>query len=93
MSAIGFEIPVDIRRIVAGLERFVRAEVLPRHEKHAGLLDDPRKRYTPDGRYVPAVVDKSSSRWRDLERAAIPDGQRDDLTPERGSERPEPAWT
>jgi len=57
VSAIGFEIPVDIRRIVAGLERFVRAEVLPRHEKHAGLLDDPRKRYTPDGRYVPAVVD------------------------------------
>lgn len=57
MTAIGFEIPAEITRIVAGLERFVQAEVVTRHEKHAGLLDDPRQRYAPDGRYVPAVVD------------------------------------
>jgi len=49
--------PDEITRIVTGLERFVRSEVVTRHEKHAALLDDPRRRYGPDGRYVPAVVD------------------------------------
>ena len=44
MTAIGFEIPADITRIVAGLTQFVRAEVVTRHEKHAALLDDPRQR-------------------------------------------------
>jgi alkylation response protein AidB-like acyl-CoA dehydrogenase len=57
VTAIGFEIPADITRIVAGLTQFVRAEVVTRHEKHAALLDDPRQRYAPDGRYVPAAVD------------------------------------
>lgn len=57
MTAIGFPIPEDITRIVAGLTRFVRSEVVTRHEKHAALLEDPRRRYGPDGRYVPAVVD------------------------------------
>ena len=56
MTAIGFEIPADIARIVAGLERFVHAEVVARHAKHAALLDDPRQRYGPDGRFVPAGV-------------------------------------
>jgi acyl-CoA dehydrogenase len=31
--------------------------VLTRHEKQAELLDDPRRRYLPDGRYTPAVVE------------------------------------
>ena len=57
MTAIGFPIPEDITRIVAGLTRFLRSEVVTRHEKHAALLEDPRRRYGPDGRYVPAVVD------------------------------------
>jgi alkylation response protein AidB-like acyl-CoA dehydrogenase len=57
MSAIAFEIPAELREIVAGLERFIRAEVIARHEKHAELLDDPRRRFGPDGRYAPAVVD------------------------------------
>jgi acyl-CoA dehydrogenase len=57
VTAIGFPIPEDITRIVAGLTRFVRSEVVTRHEKHVALLEDPRRRYGPDGRYVPAVVD------------------------------------
>jgi alkylation response protein AidB-like acyl-CoA dehydrogenase len=57
VTAIGFPIPEDITRIVAGLTRFLRSEVVTRHEKHAALLEDPRRRYGPDGRYVPAVVD------------------------------------
>ena len=57
MTAIAFDIPRDIAQTVAGLERFLRAEVIARHEKHADLLDNPRRRYGPDGRYVPEVVD------------------------------------
>ena len=57
MSAIGFDLPREITAIVVGLERFLRAEVIARHDKHAGLLEDPRQRYGADGRYVPQVVD------------------------------------
>ena len=57
MGAIAFDIPADIERIVAGLARFIKAEVVGRHEKHGALLDDPRRRYGPGGRYAPEVVD------------------------------------
>jgi len=57
MTAIAFEIPPELSRITAGLERFLRAEVVARHEKHADLLDDPRARYGADGRYAPPVVE------------------------------------
>ncbi len=54
MTAIAFDIPADIREIAAGL---LRAEVIARHDKHPNLLEDPRRRYGPDGRYVPEVVE------------------------------------
>jgi acyl-CoA dehydrogenase len=57
MSAIAFDIPVEIQRVVAGLQRFIQVEVIGRHEKHAEVLDDPRRRYGPDGRYTPEVVE------------------------------------
>ena len=57
VTAIGFDIPEDLTQIVAGLERFIRAEVIARHEKHAHLLDDPRERYDADGRYAPKVIE------------------------------------
>lgn len=57
MTAIAFDIPDEITQIAKGLERFVHAEVIARHERHAALLDDPRRRYAEDGRYVPQVVD------------------------------------
>jgi hypothetical protein len=44
VTAIAFDIPAELPRVVTGLERFLRAEVLARHEKHADLLDDPRRR-------------------------------------------------
>lgn len=55
MTAIGFEIPADITRIVGSLTQFVRAEVVTRHERHAALLDDPRQRYGP--------TDATRPRW------------------------------
>ena len=57
MTAIAFDIPVEIERIAAGLERFLSAEVIARHEKHLELLEDPRRRYGSDGRYTPEVVE------------------------------------
>ena len=57
MTAIAFDIPAEIAQVVAGIERFLRAEVLPRHQKHADLLDDPRRRYRDDGLYVSEVVE------------------------------------
>jgi acyl-CoA dehydrogenase len=57
MTAIAFDIPAELARIVTGLERFLQAEVVTRHDKHADLLDDPRRRYAPDGRYTPEVVE------------------------------------
>jgi alkylation response protein AidB-like acyl-CoA dehydrogenase len=47
----------DLDDICAGLERFLRAEVDPLHERHADLLEDPRRRYGPDGRDSPEVRD------------------------------------
>lgn len=44
MTAIAFDLSPELRDIVAGLERFLRAEVVARHEKYALLLDDPRQR-------------------------------------------------
>ena len=57
MTAIAVDLPPELTQVVAGLERFLRAEVFPRHQKHAELLDDPRRRYQGDGRYAPEVVE------------------------------------
>ncbi len=56
-SAIGIKLPEEILAIQAGIEAFVRKEVLPRHERHGDILSDPRKKYTDEGRYVPPVVE------------------------------------
>jgi acyl-CoA dehydrogenase len=56
VTAIAFDIPAELARVVAGLERFLRAEVMARHDKRADVLDDPRRRYAADGRYTPEVV-------------------------------------
>ena len=57
MTAIAFDVPAEIAQITAGLERFLRAEVIARHEKHSERLEDPRRRYGPDGRSAPEVVE------------------------------------
>ncbi len=55
MTSIAFDLPADIIAVRDAIEVFVRREVLPRHEKHAALLDDPRRRYAADGRYADEV--------------------------------------
>jgi acyl-CoA dehydrogenase len=57
MSAGANDADVGTEEIVAGVEAFIDAEVISRHQRHAALFDDPRQLFGPDGRYVPAVRD------------------------------------
>ncbi|RNL62432.1 acyl-CoA dehydrogenase [Nocardioides marmoriginsengisoli] len=41
--------------ILRGLEGFLTAEVFPLHEEYAEVLNNPRERYSADGRHVPQV--------------------------------------
>jgi alkylation response protein AidB-like acyl-CoA dehydrogenase len=56
MSAIAFPIPDEITALADGVERFLKAEVFPRHAKDHRLLSEPRHTYAEDGRYAPQVV-------------------------------------
>jgi acyl-CoA dehydrogenase len=56
-AAIATPLPDDIDAVLEGLEAFVRVEVIERSDKHAQLLDDVRRRYTPQGAFAPEVVE------------------------------------
>lgn len=56
-SAHAFEYPEDIQALLDALGGFIRAEILPRHKKHADLLADSRRKYLPDGRFSPEMWD------------------------------------
>ena len=51
MSAIAWELPDEIRAVRDGLLDFARKEVLPRHDKHRELFENPRLLYREDGRF------------------------------------------
>ena len=55
MSAIAWELPEDIRAVRDGLLDFARKEVLPRHQAHRDLFEDPRRLYREDGRFSDAL--------------------------------------
>lgn len=55
MSAIAWDLPDDIRAVREGLIDFARKEVLPRHEAHRALFEDPRRLYREDGRFSDAL--------------------------------------
>jgi acyl-CoA dehydrogenase len=55
MSAIAFELPADVLTVRDAVLGFVRAEVLPRMQQHADLLNDARKLYGEDGAYSEPV--------------------------------------
>ena len=56
MTAIAFPVPVEIEVLADSVERFLKAEVFPRHQRDHRLLSEPRRTYADDGRYAPAVV-------------------------------------
>ena len=55
MSAIAFDLPPEIVAVRDAVAAFVKREVLSRHERHAALIDDPRRRYAADGRFSDEV--------------------------------------
>jgi acyl-CoA dehydrogenase len=57
MSSIAFDIPDEIRALCDGLGDFLKAEVIPRHEKHHALLSNGRNTYDENGRYVEDVIE------------------------------------
>lgn len=50
MTALAATYPDDIAAMLEGLTSFLRRVVIPAHEKHAHVLDNPRRRYDSDGR-------------------------------------------
>ncbi len=57
MTAIAEPLPSDIEDFRDRALDFAEREVLPRHERHGDLLDDPRRRYDAGGRLRPEAVD------------------------------------
>lgn len=57
MPAIAYEYPEEILALREGVAAFVRAEVIPRHERHAALLSDTRSKYTAEGAYTTPVLE------------------------------------
>jgi acyl-CoA dehydrogenase len=50
MSAIATAYPDDIKAMLDGLSSFVQRVVIPAHQKHDLVLDNPRRRFDSDGR-------------------------------------------
>ena len=56
MPAIHDAYPPEIIALRDGLDGFLKQEVIPRHERHAALLDDERRLFTDEGRYHPDAL-------------------------------------
>ena len=54
---IAFDLSDSVDEVLVGVRSFVEAEVVPRHEQAADVLDDPRLRFGPDGLFSGEVLD------------------------------------
>jgi acyl-CoA dehydrogenase len=79
MASIGFDIPEDIRAVRDGIEKFVRAEVIARHERHGNLLADPRRLFQADGR----ICDEALQLMREVRMASAKAGFYNMCVPEQ----------
>ncbi|HEY5647846.1 MAG TPA: acyl-CoA dehydrogenase [Pseudomonadales bacterium] len=57
MSAIAFDLPEEVAAARDGLIAFADQEVIPRHERHRALFEDPRRLYREDGRFSDALIE------------------------------------
>lgn len=57
MSAVAFDLPEEVIAARDGILAFVEQEVIPRHQAHAHLFDDPRALYREDGRFSDALIE------------------------------------
>jgi len=51
MTAIAIELPEEVSAARDGILAFADQEVIPRHQQHRDLFDDPRRLYRDDGRF------------------------------------------
>ena len=78
MSAIAWPLPEEVRAVRDGLLDFARKEVLPRHDKHRDLFENPRRLYREDGRFS----DELKGLIGDVRRAAAKAGYYNMCVPE-----------
>ena len=57
MSAIAIDLPEDVIAARDGIVAFAVQEVIPRHEAHRSLFEDPRALYAESGRFSQAAID------------------------------------
>jgi acyl-CoA dehydrogenase len=50
MPAIAVDYPEEIGAVLDGITSFLQRVVIPTHKEHAGVLENPRRRYDSDGR-------------------------------------------
>ena len=70
MTAIAFDVPPEIEAATENLLDFAEREVVSRHERHAELLEDPRRVHREDGALSDDVVQLVS----EVRRAAAAEG-------------------
>lgn len=58
MSAVATELPADVIAARDGILAFADKEILPRHEQHRALFEDPRRLYREDGRFSDALLEQ-----------------------------------
>jgi len=56
MSAIAIDLPADVLAARDGIVALAEQEVIPRHETHRALFEDPRALYRDDGRFSAALL-------------------------------------
>ena len=56
MPAIALDLPEEVRNARDGVIAFARKEVLPRHQTHHDLFENPRLLYREDGRFSDAAL-------------------------------------
>ncbi len=54
MPAIAYQYPPEIAALREAITGFIRTEVIPRHEKHRAMFEDPHKAYDERGLYSAA---------------------------------------
>jgi len=56
VSAIAIDLPVEVMAARDGIVAFAEREVIPRHQAHQMLFEDPRALYREDGRFSDALL-------------------------------------
>ncbi len=56
-TVVDFSLPEEHRDILAALPKFIEQEIVPLEKEHKELLENPRRLFQEDGRFVPKVLE------------------------------------